>query len=403
MNRSDSDSPVPDQITGQSWTNSMLPVDDPRVIECVEQFHARFLAGERPDRDQLLRQFPELAPQLSACLDALQFIDVVAPQMKTFQGDADGVWPMQPLGDFRLLREIGRGGMGVVYEADQLSLGRRIALKVLPFAAILDPRQLQRFKNEAQAAAQLRHPNIVGIHFVGCDRGVHYYAMDLVRGQSLAEVLSRMRHASLKSESADGEDPQRTASPDGVSPDSEADAETMPVVALSTEPSIRSPKYVRAIANLGIQAAEAFEYAHQMGIVHRDVKPSNLLLDASGRLFVTDFGLAMTRTETNLTVSGDLLGTLHYMSPEQAAGKRTILDHRTDIYSLGVTLYEALTLRPAFPGTDRQELLRQIAELEPPLPGRVNRDIPSDLETIVLKSMAKEPEGRYGARAGAGR
>ena len=149
------------------------------------------------------------------------------------------------------------------------------------------------------------------------------------------------------------------------------------------------------MARLGLEAAEALEHAHQEGIIHRDIKPANLMVDAKGNLWVTDFGLARLQSDSGLTISGDLLGTLRYMSPEQALGKRVLIDGRTDIYSLGVTLYELVTLQPAFDGRDRQELLRQIAEEEPRPPRKLNGSIPRELETIVLKAMTKEPESRY--------
>src|SRR5262249_39264307 len=274
------------------------------------------------------------------------------------------------LGDFRLRREIGRGGMGVVYEAEQLSLRRRGALQVLPFAAALDPRQFQRFQNEAQAAAHLHHTIIVPVHAIGLDRGFPFYAMQLIDGQTLAEVIRTLRR----------EGPSR---PDTTQ------------AALSSEPSHQAPSYFRAVARLGVQAAEALDYAHQQGVIHRDIKPANLLLDAAGHLWVTDFGLARFRADPALSASGALVGTLRYMSPEQALAKRALVDHRSDIYGLGATLYEALTLEPAFPAVDREELLRQIAAGQPRPPRRINQAVPKELEVVVLKAMAPEPEGRY--------
>jgi tetratricopeptide (TPR) repeat protein len=159
--------------------------------------------------------------------------------------------------------------------------------------------------------------------------------------------------------------------------------------------SIRSREFFRTVAQLGIQAAEALEHAHQLGIVHRDIKPSNLMVDASGHLWLTDFGLAMTQVESELTRTGDVVGTLRYMSPEQIQRGRRELDHHTDIYSLGITLYELLTLSPAVTSDDRHEVIHQITEHEPRRPRQVNRAVPRDLETIVLKAMAKEPRSRY--------
>ena len=165
--------------------------------------------------------------------------------------------------------------------------------------------------------------------------------------------------------------------------------------ALSTLRSSGSAAFYRTAAQLAVQAAEALEHAHSCGVVHRDIKPSNLLVDERGCLWLTDFGLASVESGADLTMTGDLLGTLRYMSPEQTLGSRVVLDHRTDIYSLGTTLYELITLKPAFDAAERIELLRQINDQEPLAPRHINPAIPADLETVVLKAMSKDVASRY--------
>jgi serine/threonine protein kinase len=387
--------------------------DDPRLLRTVREYQQALEAGRRPNRSELLTRHPDLAEALAECLDGLDLLHSVGPRVEG-NGPSPRVsapGPVElgtPLGDFRILREIGRGGMGVVYEAEQLSLGRRIALKVLPFALTLDSRQLQRFKTEARAAAQLHHSNIVPIYSVGCERGVHFYAMQLIDGQTLAALITDLRRqkgldasalpgsgTARRLQSAGAASKSGPAASFSTIPAPAAETVSNPQAALSTEVDRGLKGFFRRVAELGVQAAEALEHAHRVGIVHRDVKPGNLLVDGNGQLWVTDFGLAQLQSDAALTLTGDLVGTLRYMSPEQALGQRPLVDHRTDVYSLGATLYELLTLEPAFRSSDRHELLRQIAVDEPPPPRRLNRAIPFDLETVVLKAMAKRPEDRY--------
>jgi serine/threonine protein kinase len=374
--------------------------DDPRITRAIEEYLDALKAGRRPDRRQFLARHPDIAPALAECLGGLELIRAAASELHHPSGSPPVALagplsvlslPAQ-LGDYRLLREIGRGGMGVVYEAEQISLGRRVALKVLPFAAALDPRQLQRFQNEAQAAAHLQHGNIVPVHAVGCDGGVHYYVMQYVEGQTVAALIRELRQLAGLEEVTRGQPPAA-----GGPAAAQADPEPTPRLAasLSTERSLKRPGFFRAVAELGVQAALALEHAHQLGVIHRDIKPANLLVDGRGHLWVTDFGLAHVLGDPKLTLTGDLVGTLRYMSPEQALAQRVIVDHRTDVYSLGATLYELLTLEPPFRGHDRQELLRQIATEDPQPPRRLDPAVPADLETVVLKALAKEPEGRY--------
>jgi serine/threonine protein kinase/Tfp pilus assembly protein PilF len=399
-----------------SHSSAIVSQDDPRVIQALDDYLAALEAGHKPDRRVFLARHAEVAEALAKCLDGLEFVQHAAPQLDqqvSDQGTAlsaitGELATTMPLGDFRIIREIGRGGMGVVYEAEQLSLGRRVALKVLPFAAALDSRQLQRFKNEAQAAAHLHHTNIVPVFGVGCERGVHFYAMQYIEGQTLAQVIADLKLQRVKGkDNRESEAPaepftspaRRELRPPGDSEPASTTAKgaeaTKP--SISSSPAFAASTFFRTVANLAWQAAEALEHAHQVGVVHRDIKPANLLVDGWGKLWITDFGLARFHADAGLTLSGDLLGTLRYMSPEQAIGKWVPGDHRTDIYSLGATLYELLTLKPGFIGGNREELLAQIATEEPLRARLVNSAVPAELETIVRKAMEKKPEERYGA------
>jgi serine/threonine protein kinase len=353
------------------------------VGQVVDEFIEGLERGEQPDVEEFAGRHPEAAGVLRQVLQALQLVRLSGPPSGASGPAAAAEAPVTAvLGDFRIVREVGRGGMGVVYEAEQTSLGRRVALKVLPFAATLDPRHLQRFQNEARAAAGLHHTNIVPVYAVGCERGVHFYAMQFIDGHTLAELIAGQRSG------------QPTATPTVDEADA-GSASTVPQAAQVASAAPRDPAHFRRVAAWGIQAAAALDHAHQLGVVHRDVKPANLLVDGGGRLWVTDFGLAQVQSDARLTMTGDLVGTLRYMSPEQALAKRVVIDHRTDVYSLGATLYELLTLRPVFGGRDRQELLRQIAFEEPTPPRRLERAVPAELATIVLKALEKRPPDRY--------
>jgi len=362
------------------------------VTEVVDEFMNRVHHGESPDIDDYAARHPAIGKLLRELLPALQ---VMGPASFSGPGrNGTGAETAVPgcLGDFYILRQIGQGGMGVVYEAEQISLVRRVALKVLPFASTLDAKQLQRFQNEARAAAHLHHPHIVPVYTAGCERGVHYYAMQFIDGQSLAALIEELRQPDLVGQAAlpvhDPEPPDSGTTKVGTS---KAACPTT----LATERSWNDAGFFRLAARWGVQAAQALEHAHQVGIVHRDIKPANLLLSDGDHLWITDFGLARLRGDDGLTMTGDLLGTLRYMSPEQAQAGRNQVDHRTDVYSLGVTLYELVTLQPAFAGGDRHDVLRRIASEEPSAPRRLNPAVPDELEIILLKATAKHPGERY--------
>ncbi len=318
--------------------------------EIVERLHA----GEDVDRSAILAAHPEHAPALAAFLDLVGEIEAGTP---------DSLPPPSRLGDFLILREVGRGGMGVVYEAEQKSLGRRVALKVLPPALGHDRRLLERFRREAQAAGRLRHPGIVPVYSFGEVAGTPFFAMELVGGRSLAQILTARRrgdHAGLP-----------------VTPDA----------------------WQRFVLDIAARVADALAYAHGRGILHRDVKPANVMIDDDGTPRLTDFGLAQDLWQEGLTMSGEIFGSPKYMSPEQAFQRQVAVDERTDIYSLGVTLYELLTLRLPYPSNTSSEYMVAL-ERGDVVPLRdVDATIDEGLERSVLRALAKEPEERYATAA----
>jgi eukaryotic-like serine/threonine-protein kinase len=324
---------------------------EPLYGDVTDQILTDLRAGREPDLAAIAQRYPALAGELE---------DHAAQLAAILQADAPAGTDDMPrrIGDFYLLREVGRGGMGIVYESEHLSTGRRAALKVLTGAALLDPIRRQRFQHEAQAAARLKHPHVVPVFTVNTEGELPYYAMQFIDGPSVAAVIDDRRRQS------------RNGAP-------------------------ANPEFYRTAARWAAQAAAALHYAHEDGIIHRDVKPANLLVDGTGNIWVADFGLARLRGEVTLTATGDTVGTLRYMSPEQAQGARGVADHRVDIYALGATLYELLTLEPVIAGEDRAEVLRRLLDDDPQPPRSVQPAIPHDLETVVLKAVRKDPAERY--------
>lgn len=442
-----------------------------RFEELAEEFAARFRRGERPSVREYIDRCPDLADEIRELFPALVEVERVKEDQPAQPSAAEAAAAPPSLGqvgDYRIVREVGRGGMGVVFEAEQVSLGRRVALKVLPRQVSSDLETLARFRREARSAAQLHHTNIVPVFEVGKDGDVSYYAMQFIQGQGLDLVIdelrrlqerahptgparkleplpllipsrptgpapSRSRPVSLMAQSllagrfvleapgrpgeaeaagvnrastaasADRRDPDATEAPP-ASENSPAAVSSPPssVVLpggsqLSAIESGRRPFY-RSVAHIGRQVAAGLGYAHARGIVHRDIKPSNLLLDTRGVVWITDFGLAKSRDD-GLTQTGDILGTIRYMAPERFRGEA---DSRADIYALGLTLYELLTLRPAFDSSDRLTLIEQIKTEDPPRPRALDPRIPRELETIVLKAISKDPKDRYQTAEGLG-
>jgi serine/threonine protein kinase/tetratricopeptide (TPR) repeat protein len=415
----------------------------------VEEFNERFRRGERPSIREYCERYPRLAEELRELLPAMAQVE----QAKEEFGETTAVAPPPPvrsLGDFHILREVGHGGMGVVYEAEQVSLGRRVALKVLTDRLMRDERQKRRFEREAKAAAKLHHTNIVPVFGTGEAGGVPYYVMQFIQGMGLDLVIEELagmspeaggptaaaspangpaavgREASLIARSLMTGEFRAGSAVDGPANEAEATlthadaaqpaAPSALAVLSHSEGSLRTTDtsgvassvtlpgqsqsggksrkltYWQSIAKVGAQVADALAYAHAQGVIHRDIKPSNLLLDLAGTVWVTDFGLAKAEGTDNLTHTGDIVGTLRYLPPEAFDGRA---DARGDIYALGLTLYELAALRPAFDERERNRLIKQVTTTDPTPVSRVRKGVPRDLETIIHKAIDRDPARRY--------
>ncbi len=430
----------------------MLP-DDVRhpVDQLAEEFAERIRAGERPEIADYCQTYPEHADMIRSVFPSIQMVERASQREAQHRrsgssGSAVALSIPQALGDFQLIREIGRGGMGVVYEAEQKSLKRHVALKVISALIAGSEKQLKRFRREAESAASLHHSHIVPVYGIGEDHGLQYYAMQLIDGVTLAQVIHHLRIApsgallqgdrAVSDSSAGGgksdarSSPHRFSAVDavlqlfgtttsvnmqalhecGLSADFSVSADPPGAVPTCAQTRVAGTNaaapaehndvraaedvdlntaYIRNIARVIANAANAVDYAHRQGILHRDIKPANLILDRDGTIWVADFGLARHADFEGVTQTGEIVGTLRYMAPEQLRGEA---DVRTDIYALGLTLYELLVLKPAL---NAQHLLN--GQYQQPVPKlRVSRPaIPADLETIVLKACMAEPERRY--------
>lgn len=338
---------------------------DRRLAQLLAELTEQMRRGRPPDLDAVAAQHADLAAELrelwGAVLLAEAFVKPPSEKGKNSEATTVGFTPLgqtpdvpfspQVFGDYDLLEEIGRGGMGIVYKARQRSLNRFVALKMILNGELATPEDLARFRTEAQAAAHLEHPNIVPVYNAGEHDGQAYFSMRLVEGQTLAALLAR--------------GPMRPRD---------------------------AARYLAAISR-------AVQYAHEHGILHRDLKPSNILIDANDEPHITDFGLAKRVSgevaKTGRTVTGTIIGTPAYMAPEQVSNRRGTPSTLSDVYSLGVILYEMLTGRPPFQAPTPIDTLLLVLDQDPVPPRLFNRGVDADLEMICLKCIQKEPELRY--------
>jgi serine/threonine protein kinase len=374
----------------------------------AEQFLVQLRAGRHPSIEDYVRRHPHLDQDIRRLFPMMATLESWKLNKETslFEEFVPRIERLGQLGGYRCFREIGRGGMGIVYEAVHIATGRQAALKVLKWRVGRDSDWQRRFEREARTASQLRHPNIVPVYEFGESEGFYYYVMPLVDGVSLEAIIQRLRESEgivYADEIRRFQDARRetgasrgAAAGSGSAASQAAAAPARPATAHDASQRSLDRSSWRQIAKIGVQVAQALNFAHRQRVLHRDIKPANLLLDAGGVVWITDFGLARSVDEQSGPQSSDAAGTLRYMAPEQLRGQ---VDARSDVYSLGITMYELVTLALPFETDDRGELLQRIADGRLAPPRELNPQVPDSLDLIVRTAAARVPEERYQSAA----
>ncbi|MCA9082551.1 MAG: serine/threonine protein kinase [Planctomycetaceae bacterium] len=374
---------------------------DLRAREPVEilatQFVEEIRNGGSPSVEQYARRYSRHATVIRESFPVLQLLEQARMQNEaaSIRRNMPEAFPFTKLGNFELLCELGRGGMGVVFQARDISSNHIVAVKLLPWRVAVVPEWQRRFEEEARTTARLRHRNIVPVFRFGQEHGYCYYVMQFVNGVGLDVIIERLGEVDgvLYQDEIRRQEENK---PEGF-------ISSMSLPALQTQQDIdkavadvRRRKLTRnswkSFTQIAIQTAQALRYAHSQKILHNDIKPANLLLDSDGRVWVTDFGLSQPIEPSNAQSPARLMGTLRFMAPERLSGNH---DARSDIYSFGITLYELLTLKPAFEARNEDEMLHQVLNETPLSPWQRNPDVPRGLDTIVQNCIAKNPDERY--------
>ena len=361
------------------WIDRLDEAMQDKVVAILDLYLVELENGGHPSIESIVAEYPELERPLRSSLESIRLLNRVhgaSGELEIGDSAALPTWthPKKVCG-FEIGRELGRGAMGVVYAAKLESTGGEVAIKFLDSQGVRDQGCIERFRREARAAESLNHPSIVPVYDIGCDHGRHYYTMKLIDGAPLSHTIDIAFHRNSSS------------------------IRSMPSDFRELNSVSATGEYYRNLAKEMAKVADALHAAHTMGVVHRDFKPSNLLMDSTGHIWITDFGLAQVEDGLSLTYTGDIIGTFQYMSPEQASGKRERVDFRSDIYSLGATLYELFTGHAPYSGMDRAEILQRIQTAEPLRPIAYNRNLPRDLETIIRRAMRPERADRYQSAA----